>query len=141
MITTLSTQGGRRYPQLGSTGLAFVGRLSTSGSGGAVVTTTLRGKPIRRRGRSRPRFEEIVDQINEGQLEAVAKQYSEVITKQAQEIASARTDFEIEKQLMKRGKERSERLSILEARIEQAENYMIQLMEEEELIIILALSI
>lgn len=41
MITTLSTQVGRRYPQMGSTWTTFVGRLLSVGTSGAGPATTM----------------------------------------------------------------------------------------------------
>jgi len=41
MITTLSRQGGRRYPQMGATGLVFVGVLPSGGGGVAPVAVTV----------------------------------------------------------------------------------------------------
>ena len=38
MITTLSTQAGRRYPQMGSTGLPWAGRLPSIGEINAPTT-------------------------------------------------------------------------------------------------------
>lgn len=42
MITTLSKQGGRRYPQMGSTGQPWAGVLPSVGSAAVVVTPNLK---------------------------------------------------------------------------------------------------
>lgn len=95
----------------------------------------------RHRGRYKPRYEEVIARINEGDADVIAKEYAQKIIEQAREIASARTDLEIAQRIMKRGKDKVERLAILEARVSQAEDQMAALMDEEELMLVLALAI
>ena len=95
----------------------------------------------RRRGKFHPRYEEIVEQVNDGKIESLAKEYAKKVIEQAREIASARTDLEIAKNMMKKGQEKMARLAVLEARVIEAEERMVQLKEEEDFIVVLALSI
>lgn len=138
MITTLSKQGGRRYPQMGSTGLAFAGWLL---SGGVVVDTLIGRKYPRRRGRYRPRYEELVTRIVDSDQDLVAKEYSQQIIEQARQIASAKTDLEIAKHMMAKGRDKVEKLKALEARVEEAETRMGMLRDEEDLLMVILLTL
>ena len=109
---------------------------------GAGVTDTLIGRKYpRRRRRYSQRFEALVEKIDEVDLEVVAKEYAEKVIQQAREIASARTDLEIAKRMMFKSQEKIDRLSILEARVVEAEERMIQLKDEEDFIMLLAFAV
>lgn len=55
MISTLSKQGGRRYPQMGSAGLAFHGWLPGIGGTATPSAVTIYGSRIPRARRDRER--------------------------------------------------------------------------------------
>lgn len=95
----------------------------------------------RRRGRYKPRYEELVQRIIETDPDLVAKEYSRQIIEQARQIASAKTDLEIAKQMMAKGKDKIERLRVFEARVEEAEARMDMLRDEEDMMLILVLAV
>ena len=98
---------------------------------------TLIGKRPRRRGRSRPRFEELVALAEQGEVDLVAKEYAEQVIEQAQIVASTKVALS----RAKSAKVTTERLIALDAEVQKAEERMKEIRDEEELIIILALAV
>lgn len=97
-------------------------------------------KARRRRPIYKPRIESIVEKVNEQGIEEVQKTISRELVLQAQELASARTDYEIAK-YMTQGASRSVQLAALEDKVFAAEERMAQIQDEEDFITILALTI
>ena len=108
--------------------------------GFASASDNLIGKRPRR-GRSRPRFEEIVERVNDGEIDLLSQEYTEQIIEQAKQIARSKTDLEIARKSLKSGEEKIQRLNVLEASVVEAEDRMKQLKDEEDFIIILALAL
>lgn len=95
----------------------------------------------RRRGRYRPRYEELVTRIVESDPDLIAKEYSQQIIEQARQIASAKTDLEIAKNMMAKGRDKVEKLKALEARVEETETRMEMLRDEEDLLMVILLTL
>ena len=111
-------------------------------SWGAVsAAAALVGRPIRLRGRYRQHLDEVVCRVANGDIDQVAQEYTQQIIEQAREIAQARTDLEMARRAFKRGKDTAERLALLESAVIEAEENMAEIKDEEEFILILALSI
>lgn len=101
-----------------------------------------RGRPVRRRkARYGRKIETLVQKISKGDEKDVAKEYAQHIIEQARQIASARIDLEIAQKMMKAGQDKVSRLAVLEAMVEAAEERMAQISDEEDLILILAMTI